>query len=119
MRRGIHIAISLIAVLLLARPLDCFASGAFSREAAKCCSKGNCFPRKNADDCCQNTVPQGKQLATAALKSADHSPLIVAMPVDHAVEARTPQITTADLFATVHSPPGSPPSSRLNLPLLI
>ena len=118
MLRGIHIAISLIAVLLLIRPLDCFAGSKLTREAADCCSKGNCFPKKNADDCCKNTVPEGKQFATATLKSADHSPLIVAMPVDYAVEVITPQIT-ADLFPTVHSPPGSPPSSRLNLPLLI
>ena len=118
MRRGFHIAISLIAVLLLIRPLDCFAGRSLTREAADCCSKGNCFPKKNADDCCKNTVPEGKQFATATLKAADHSLPALAISAHQAIDVSTPQFAV-DFFATLHTPPGSPPNSRLNLPLLI
>src|ERR1700674_2020568 len=76
MRRGIHMAISLIAVLLLVRPFDCFATGASSQKAANCCLKGKCAPTANSDDCCKNTVPDGNQLVTS--KAADHSPVLVA-----------------------------------------
>src|SRR5205807_8260642 len=61
MRRGVHIAISLVAVFLLLKPFDCFSSGPFTRKAANCCKKGKCAPARNSDDCCKGTLPGGKQ----------------------------------------------------------
>ncbi len=115
MRRGVHIAVALLAVFLLARPLDCFSSGKFDKKAADCCKKGKCSP-SNSDDCCRGTVPDGNQLATS--KAADHS-----QPVLDVVMADVPgtisQLLVISPLIEVHPPPGSPPDSRLNLPLLV
>ena len=113
MRRGIHIAISLLAVLLLLKPFDCFGAGKFTQEAADCCKKGKCNP-STEDDCCNGTLPGGKQLvASAAAHHAqftlDVASTVALGPFEPAVAMRT--------IATVA--PGSPPTSRLNLPLLI
>src|SRR6266566_653130 len=81
MRRGIHISFSLIAVLLLLKPFDCFSSGPFTQKAADCCKKGKCVPSTNADDCCKGTLPGGKQLV--ASKAPHHStPTIDFITVD-------------------------------------
>src|SRR5258706_12628639 len=61
-RRSVHMSIALLAVLVLIRPLDCFAGG-FTRKAAACCVKGKCLPSANADDCCKGSVPAGSQLS--------------------------------------------------------
>ena len=116
MRRGVHIAISLVMVLLLLKPFDCFSSGPFTQKAAACCKKGKCAPTPNSDDCCKNNVPGGRQLVTPT--ATDHS-----SPVLDLVMADVPS-TTSEAFVTslaveVHPPPGSPPDFRLNLPLLI
>src|SRR5258708_28973370 len=69
-RRSMHIVIAVLAVLLLVRPFDCFASGKFDQKAADCCKKGKCSP-SNSDDCCKATVPGGNQLVTS--KAPGHS----------------------------------------------
>jgi hypothetical protein len=115
MQRGIHITISLVAVLLLLKPF-CFSNGPFTRKAAACCKKGKCTPSTGADECCKGTIPGGKQLV--ASKASEHS-------------APALYIVSADLLGSVDlsfahsslvdipSPPGSPPIARVNLPLLI
>ena len=115
MRRGVHIAVALLAVFLLARPLDCFSRGKFDKKAADCCKKGKCSP-SNSDDCCRGTVPDGNQLVTS--KAADCS-----QPVLDVVMADIPstilQLSVISPLIEVHPPPGSPPDLRINLPLLI
>lgn len=115
MRRGIHIAISLLAVFLLIKQFDCFSGNKFTKEAADCCRKGKCTPSKG-DDCCKGTLPGGKQLLAS---KAQHSPNlnITLLPVSTPV-LQEPTFSSVT-FDRVHAPPGSPPSSRLNLPLLI
>src|SRR5258708_4141349 len=115
MHRGVHIAVALVAVVLLVRPVDCFSAGKFDQKAADCCKKGKCSP-STSDDCCKATVPDGNQLATS--KATDHPP-----PVLDVVTADSPSTASEPLAASlpveVHPPPGSPPGFRLNLPLLI
>ena len=115
-RRAIHIPVSLIAVLLLLQPFDCFGVGKFTQKAAECCKKGKCVPSSNADDCCKGTLPDGKQLVGS--KAPHHS-----TPTLHLIATIAPApiapTFAAIRFVNVESPPGSPPSSRLNLPLLI
>src|SRR5258708_1394481 len=72
MRRGVHITVSLIALLLLLKPFDCFSRGTFTRKAAEGCKKGKCVPSKNSDDCCKGTLAGGKQLV--ASKAPNNSP---------------------------------------------
>src|SRR5439155_622745 len=91
MRRAVHIAVTIVAVLLLVKPFDCFA-GAMSAKAAACCAKGKCLPTRAADDCCKSTVPSGRQL----LKSRPELHRLLKKPVpgnlllnDDAVEFRS------------------------------
>jgi hypothetical protein len=115
MHRGIHIAVILVAVFLLLRPLDCFAGGKLDKKAADCCRKGKCSP-SNSDDCCKAAVPGGNQLASS--KPTDHSsPVLEVLSVN--VPSTTPQSLVTSQPVEVHPPPGSPPDLRLNLPLLI
>ena len=81
MRRGIHITISLMAVILLIRPFDCFAVGTPSRQANDCCLKGKCVPTATSDECCKNTVPDNNQLAPS--KASEHSSPLIALTVVH------------------------------------
>src|SRR6266481_5640651 len=99
MRRGIHITISLLAILLLLKPFDCFSNGTFTRKAAECCKKGKCTPSTGADECCKGTIPGGKQLV--ASKASEHS-------------APAFYIVSADALGSVDLP-----IARVNLPLLI
>jgi len=115
MRRGIHIAISLIVVLLLLKPFDCFGTGKFTKEAADCCKKGKCNP-SNGDDCCKGTLPGGKQLVASATAHQAQFTLDVATTV--ALDPFKPAAAMRAI-ATIAVPLGSPPTSRLNLPLLI
>jgi len=115
MRRGIHIAISLIAVLVLLKPFDCFGTGKFTQEAADCCKKGKCNP-SNGDDCCKGTLPGGKQLVASA--TAAHAQFTLDVATTVALDPFEPTATMRAITIIAGSP-GSPPTSRLNLPLLI
>src|SRR5262245_43488237 len=117
MRRGIHITVSLMAVLLLMKPFDCFSSGQFTQKAADCCNKGRCVPTANADDCCKGTLPSGKQLV--ASKAPHHSTLELDFVTTDATGPIEPAAFATTALADLHASPGSPPGFRLNLPLLI
>ena len=115
MRRAVHIAIAVMAVILLLRPLECFG---FTKEAADCCIKGKCRPSATSDDCCKGIVPNGTQLIQTDTKATVHL-LSVLFPVAPAVAASILGEFRAEPLLRIHAPPGSPPGSRLNLPLLI
>src|SRR5258706_8890958 len=115
MQRGIHIAIAVLAILLLAKPFDCFAGGAWTQKAADCCKKGKCAPRADADECCKATVPGGNQFVSST--APDHF-----APLDAVSTNGTGlgfEWFSDNPVLVVHSPPGSPPDTHLNLPLLI
>src|SRR5579862_1223895 len=115
MRRGLQLAIALVAVILLVRPFDCFASGTFDRKAADCCAKGKCHPSADSDQCCKSNVPDGYQLV--ASKVADHSspqPAVLSVRVPNLAPA---QPVEAPSIAVSHPPPLGP--IVRNLPLLI
>ena len=115
MQRSVQIAIALLAILLVAKPFDCFAGGAWAKKDMDCCKKGKCTPRADADDCCKATTPNGNQFLGG--KPVDHS-----APVAELTSAYEPQPGSPLFFEPlfdVHSPPGSPPDLRLSLPLLI
>src|SRR6185503_20505085 len=112
MQRGVHIAISLIVVLLL-RPFDCFAGGAPKPQAMECCLKGKCVPTAKSDECCKNTVPDHAQLAP--LKAADHSSPLIAF-----ITVRIPTLvspTFQPLGDPVRHPPPRIESTASSLPL--
>jgi len=114
MRRCLHIAISLMAVVLLVRPFDCFAASEPSRKAADCCLKGKCAPTANSDECCKNTAPDRDQLART--KAADHSYPLIAFVI------QIPTIvapTFEPLSEPVRHPPPRMPLIAPALPLLI
>ena len=116
MRGRVHIWVSLIAVLLLLKPFDCFSTTKFTQKAADCCKKGKCVPSSNADDCCKGTLPGGKNLE--ASKGSVHVNLDFAVTPVFAHDFQPPTFVVWS-FPDVHAPPGSPPLSRRNLPLLI
>jgi hypothetical protein len=115
MRRILQIVVALMAVFLLVRPFDCLASPQSDQKAKDCCKKGNCKP-SNPDDCCKATVQDGGQL----LLSQGHSqptPVVAVLVAE--IPSTTSRLVVESLFVELHAPPGSPPGSRLNLPLLI
>jgi hypothetical protein len=114
MRRGVHIAVALLAVLLLIGPFDCFADGKFDQKAADCCKKGKCSP-SNSDDCCKGTVPDGNQISPKAPDNP--TPLHVVITAEAPVVMAL--VFAASLPSEAHAAPGSPPGSRVKLPLLI
>jgi hypothetical protein len=116
MRRGVHIAVSFLVVLLLLKPFDCFSSGPFTWKAASCCKKGKCAPSRNSDDCCKGTLPGGKQLVTS--KAPQHTTLTLDL-VTVGAPAPIAPVLAAVVLIEDGAPPGSPPVSSLNLPLLI
>jgi hypothetical protein len=119
MRRGIQILITLVVIIVLVRPFDCFAA-LTSRKAADCCAKGKCLPTRDADDCCKATLPADTQVIAAkvshftSLPSLELSAVVVPTLV-------APQIiqTFGSTERLSVKPPGSPPGSSRNLPLLI
>jgi hypothetical protein len=113
--RGIHIAVTVLAVFLLVKPFDCFSGGKFTKEAADCCKRGKCRP-STGDDCCKGTLPGGKNIVAAAKAQQNHVPVV--LPVIGAAVVLEPALVTTQVLER-SAPPGSPPSSRLNLPLLI
>ncbi len=115
MHRGIHISVSLLAVFLLLKPFDCFSGGKFTKEAADCCKRGKCRP-STGDDCCKGTLPGGKEIVAASKIHQHQSPVALPM-IGSAPNAEFVFLPVA--FHEPSPPPGSPPGSRLNLPLLI
>ena len=115
LRRNVLIAVALLAVFLLVRPLDCFSSGKFDQKAADCCKKGKCSP-SNTDDCCKATVQDGNQLVT--VQATDHSAPVLAV-VEVEVPGTTFQLSAIARFVETYQPPGTPPDLGLTLPLLI
>ena len=116
MRRGPHLAISLIAVVLLTRPFDCLAAGGPSRQAEGCCLKGNCGPTAKSDECCKRSVPDGNQFVIS--KAADHSQALVAF-----ISAHIPNLISPSTFHGLADPVKHPPPrvglTAASLPLLI
>ena len=111
MRRGLHIAISLMVVVLMLRPFDCFAAGAQIRQVADCCLRGNCVPTANSDECCKNTVPENSQLAPS--KAAERSSPLIALTLVH-LPSLVPELFKTVSDAVIHPPPGI----RLTAPIL-
>lgn len=115
MRRGVHIAVAVLALIVLVRPFDCFSGGKFDRKAADCCKKGKCTP-SNSDDCCKATVPGGNQLVS--VDEPDHSsPTLDVIATE--VPDTTLRLSAMTRFIEINQPPGSPPDLNRNLPLLI
>lgn len=98
MRHGIHIAVTLMAVILVIRPFDCFAARTPSRQAADCCLKGKCVPTANSDECCKNTVPDGGQCVIT--KATDPVPVPAAWIVTDRTSLIAP-MTIQDLVGQV------------------
>jgi hypothetical protein len=116
MKRSIHIVVSLLAVILLARPFDCFASAKPSASAMDCCLKGKCGPTAKSDDCCKNSASDGGQavLSKAGAQAAPMLALAVA-PVSFA----TPSASADGWINSLRRPPPSRDLAARNLPLLI
>jgi hypothetical protein len=116
MRHGFQIAISLMAVILLLRPFDCFAGAAPRRQAMDCCLKGKCVPTAKSDECCKNTVPDRNQLAPS--KAADHSSPLIALVAVH-IPAPVSSFTFGGVGDPVRHPPPRVGLAAPSLPLLI
>ncbi len=116
MKRGIHIVLSLLAVVMLVRPLDCFAGGMRNREAMDCCLKGKCAPTANSDDCCKNTVPGGNHFLLS--KAAGHLASVATIPLAP-VSLAIPALSAEALDDSVTHPPPLANLTARNLPLLI
>ena len=115
MRRGVQIVVSVLAILLMVRPFDCFAR-ARTREAMDCCLKGKCVPSANADDCCKNTVPAAKHFLTS--KAAGHWTPVLSLGVP-AVSPPLPLLPVRISVDSLRRAPPSPNLTTLNRPLLI
>jgi hypothetical protein len=116
MHRRIDIVVSLIAVLLLVRPFDCFAAGASPQKAAECCLKGKCAPTANSDECCKSTVPDRNSLVQS--KAVDHSAPLIALGEVHIPSLISP-LTFQGLTDHVTHPPPLIGLTAPSLPLLI
>jgi hypothetical protein len=116
MRPGIRIAVTLLAVLALIRPFDCFTSGVRTREAAACCLKGQCYPRANSDDCCKNSVPDDNRLVAPGI-ICHHFELAVPATASTGTLVAPPVLQR--LTNELRHPSPRPPPATVNLPLLI
>jgi hypothetical protein len=115
MRRGVQIVVSLLAIVLLVRPFDCFAS-ARTPEAMACCLKGKCVPSANADDCCKNTVPAANHLLLS--KADGHWTPMVALGVPFVSAPLPPSAVQIHVDLLRRAPPPLN-LTALNRPLLI
>lgn len=115
MKRGLQIFVSLLAIVLVARPFDCFAN-ARTPEAMKCCMKGQCAPSAKADDCCKNTVPDVNHFL-GAKASGHRTPLLAFALVPVSVPLPALLVPTWEDSAR-HRPPLLS-LTALNLPLII
>src|ERR1043165_9619860 len=112
MHRGIHIAVTVLAVFLLIKPFDCATGGKYTKAAADCCKGGKCRPSTD-DDCCKGTLPDGKNVIAAAKAQLNHAPIV--LPSTGTSLPSELMVSGTSLYLT-NVPPGSPPSSRLTLP---
>src|SRR4051794_23241694 len=103
MHRGFQLAVAVLAVFLLPRPFDCFASGTFDRKAADCCAKGKCHPSADSDQCCKASVPDGNHFL--ATKAADHSSPLGVVVASCVPTLAPPQLLETPLIAVSHPPP--------------
>ncbi len=115
MRRGVQIVVSLLAIVLLVRPFDCFAN-VRTREAMDCCLKGKCVPSANADDCCKNTVPAANHLLLS--KAAGHWTPMLALGVPFVSAPLPPPAVQIHVDLLRRAPPPLN-LTALNRPLLI
>ncbi len=115
MKRSIHIFVSLLAVILLVRPFDCFAKAKPHQAAMDCCLKGNCAPTAKADDCCKTTAPDDGQIVLA--KANIHPGPLVSLAV--APVSMIPDSLTGGSIESLSHPPRSPGLNARSLPLLI
>jgi len=116
MKRGVHIFVSLVAVVLLARPFDCFATAQPSREAMDCCLKGKCGPSAKSDECCQNSSPDKGQFTIA--KTGQHfGPQPVLAPAS--TLATVPDSSSDGSIDLMRHPPPMRGFIARSLPLLI
>ena|SRR6516162_441412 len=116
MRRGLQIVTSLLAVLLLVRPFDCFAYGPRTREAMECCMKGKCAPLAKADECCENTIPDGNHFLGS--RAAHHSAPLLAITQPFISVPVPPSMVQGSVDLLRHPPPSGNLNAR-NLPLLV
>lgn len=116
MKRGLYIVVSLLVVVLLMRPLDCFAGARVSREAMDCCLKGKCAPTAQSDECCRNSTPNGGQ-AVLSKAAAYSGPPVVLIATSAFVGIAEPSTHIA--MASLNHPPPSTGLTARYLPLLI
>jgi hypothetical protein len=115
MRRSIQIVVSMLAIVLLVRPFDCFAT-ARTPEAMKCCLKGQCAPSAEADDCCKNTVPATNHFL-ASNAAGQWAPLLALAPAP--VSVPLAMMSVPACVDSLRRPPPPFSLTGLNLPLLI
>lgn len=115
MGRSIQFVVSLLAIVLLVRPYDCFAS-VRTREAMDCCLKGKCVPSAHADDCCKNTIPAANHLL--ASKAAGHWTPMLALGVP-SVSVPLPTVAIQISIDLLRRAPPPLNLSAVNRPLLI
>ncbi len=116
MKRSVQIFISLLAIVLLVRPFECFAGVTQNRQAMDCCLKGKCGQRAQSDDCCKNTVPDGNQIVLS--KSASHAAPLHALNVA-SVSVLIPELLSESPIESLRHPPPQTGLSSRSLPLLI
>jgi hypothetical protein len=117
MHRSLQIAITALAVVLIAKPFECIAAGApSSQKVADCCLKGKCAPNANSDECCKSTAPDGDQFVTT--KAADHIPALAAVIVTDISNVVSPLTIQGLVIEVVHPPPRVSLTAP-SLPLLI
>ena len=116
MHRRIHIIVSLLAVVLLVRPFDCFAASTPHRKEADCCLKGKCAPTAKSDECCRNNAPDSDQFVMS--KVADLSSPLIALGASD-----SPSVMAVSTFQGLLDPVRHPPPragvTAPSLPLLI
>jgi len=116
MKRSVQIFISLLAIVLLVRPFECFAGVTQNRQAMDCCLKGKCGQRAQSDDCCKNTVPDGNQIVPS--KVASHAAPLAALTVD-SVSVLIPELSSESPIDSLRHPLPQIALSSGTLPLLI
>jgi hypothetical protein len=115
MGRKVHILVSVIAMILLIRPLDCLAFGVSRSETAKCCLKGKCAPTAQADACCRASVPDSNQAIPGA--TADNTVPLLDLAAVHLPICAPSLRCEIHLDAVRHPPPLNP--ATYTPPLLI